>query len=645
MTQASATIGAKPSDSTMLSTSFGAAGSALSLSSSVPASSLAAKNQRGQSVAPMTVAKGRGAVAGTGGGMPSSNQENNSTHSHLGVLCNLASSPTDSADTILSQSLGSRSMNGGFGNGIKRTSSILTAEDDDDGLLDGSAAGLKGHKGEIHKCETCSKVYRHPSCLVKHRWEHTIHWRESSKLSGSKHQTVQLLEAAAILVGMESPARSLPEEKALWPAAVSPPSSGLLGSDKVNFVKLMSSKMAFNLIRPDQNQQFISMNQQQLASQQQLNTNNNNNASLGEARDGDAEDALSPLSTTSELSRSIPSAASASSMMNQESSSFGSATPTFSPGSFSLSPLNGMSTLMLGSPPTRAHDPRAAVAAAAASSTVGNTMPMGRTRAASSTSANGRYHHHHHHHQSVRTAVPGGMAPNANGRPAAVTTASAKGGRASKKAAKVIDSGLPAGHEVGRNGGALLLDRMASKSNGAVAANAAASATAPGHPASHAPTRGSGAAAAGARRLRRGSSPGKGGGGVVDEVEDANADVHVLHLDWDSSSHSDRTESDDRLTLSPSSRRSGSAETEGTSEVGLVFGEEEEEEEEEEEDLMEGQRGRTRTRGLVGRAGKGAIGEDHDDEDEEDEDEDEEDSSRSFGDADGMDAMEMEGVE
>lgn len=22
----------------------------------------------------------------------------------------------------------------------------------------------------IHKCESCSKVYRHPSCLVKHRW-------------------------------------------------------------------------------------------------------------------------------------------------------------------------------------------------------------------------------------------------------------------------------------------------------------------------------------------------------------------------------------------------------------------------------------------------------------------------------------------
>lgn len=94
----------------------------------------------------------------------------------------------------------------------------------------------------LHKCESCSKVYRHPSCLVKHRWEHTMYWKEASKFLMSKHQQVQLLEAAAILVGMDSNARSLPEEKALWPAAVSPPSSGLLGCDQVNFDKLMASK-------------------------------------------------------------------------------------------------------------------------------------------------------------------------------------------------------------------------------------------------------------------------------------------------------------------------------------------------------------------------------------------------------------------
>jgi hypothetical protein len=70
----------------------------------------------------------------------------------------------------------------------------------------------------------------------------------------SKHQQVQMLEvcrliiffpfqiltlrcrfqAAAILVNPGS----LPEEKSLWPAAVSPPSSGLLGSDQLNLETL-----------------------------------------------------------------------------------------------------------------------------------------------------------------------------------------------------------------------------------------------------------------------------------------------------------------------------------------------------------------------------------------------------------------------
>ncbi|WFD27845.1 hypothetical protein MNAN1_002851 [Malassezia nana] len=114
-----------------------------------------------------------------------------------------------------------------------------TATDDAD--MKDSTSSSHGHQ-TIHKCESCSKVYRHPSCLIKHRWEHTMYWKEASKFLMSKHQQVQLLEAAAILVGMDSNARSLPEEKALWPAAVSPPSSGLLGCEHVNFDTLMANK-------------------------------------------------------------------------------------------------------------------------------------------------------------------------------------------------------------------------------------------------------------------------------------------------------------------------------------------------------------------------------------------------------------------
>jgi hypothetical protein len=46
----------------------------------------------------------------------------------------------------------------------------------------------------------------------------------------TKHQTVALLETAAILTS----GSSLPEEKSFWPAAVSPPTSGLLGCETLN---------------------------------------------------------------------------------------------------------------------------------------------------------------------------------------------------------------------------------------------------------------------------------------------------------------------------------------------------------------------------------------------------------------------------
>lgn len=41
-----------------------------------------------------------------------------------------------------------------------------------------------------------AQEYRHPSCLVKHRWEHSPHWKETAQLSMSKHQQVQMLEVS-----------------------------------------------------------------------------------------------------------------------------------------------------------------------------------------------------------------------------------------------------------------------------------------------------------------------------------------------------------------------------------------------------------------------------------------------------------------
>ncbi|KAL7422380.1 hypothetical protein Q5752_003026 [Cryptotrichosporon argae] len=90
------------------------------------------------------------------------------------------------------------------------------------------SGGVKGRrKGMVFKCESCAKEYRHPSCLVKHRWEHSPHWREPTQISMSKHQQVQMLEAAAILAHLDptQPGRSLPSDKSLWPAILSPSNS------------------------------------------------------------------------------------------------------------------------------------------------------------------------------------------------------------------------------------------------------------------------------------------------------------------------------------------------------------------------------------------------------------------------------------
>ncbi|KFA62664.1 hypothetical protein S40285_07841 [Stachybotrys chlorohalonatus IBT 40285] len=61
--------------------------------------------------------------------------------------------------------------------------------------------GKKSNRVEV-RCEKCGKGYKHSSCLTKHLWEHTPEWSLTSKLLISKHQQVQLLEAASVLVAM-----------------------------------------------------------------------------------------------------------------------------------------------------------------------------------------------------------------------------------------------------------------------------------------------------------------------------------------------------------------------------------------------------------------------------------------------------------
>ncbi|KAH7360572.1 hypothetical protein BKA65DRAFT_188652 [Rhexocercosporidium sp. MPI-PUGE-AT-0058] len=68
-----------------------------------------------------------------------------------------------------------------------------------------------GKKANDLKCEKCGKGYKHSSCLSKHLWEHTPEWSLTSKLLISKHQQVQLLEAASVLVAMNQDGTTPPD--------------------------------------------------------------------------------------------------------------------------------------------------------------------------------------------------------------------------------------------------------------------------------------------------------------------------------------------------------------------------------------------------------------------------------------------------
>ncbi|KAG9232568.1 hypothetical protein BJ875DRAFT_74714 [Amylocarpus encephaloides] len=70
--------------------------------------------------------------------------------------------------------------------------------------------GKKASGGDL-KCDKCGKGYKHSSCLTKHLWEHTPEWSYTSKLLISKHQQVQLLEAASVLLAMNQDGTTPPD--------------------------------------------------------------------------------------------------------------------------------------------------------------------------------------------------------------------------------------------------------------------------------------------------------------------------------------------------------------------------------------------------------------------------------------------------
>ncbi|CAO3648961.1 unnamed protein product [Mucor fragilis] len=91
------------------------------------------------------------------------------------------------SDIMISSSFG---MGMGGGGGGRRKSSA-------------ASRGLSESFSGQYRCTDCGKSYKHPNCLQKHRWEHSDEWELTKKLPLTKHQQVQMLEAAAILIGMD----------------------------------------------------------------------------------------------------------------------------------------------------------------------------------------------------------------------------------------------------------------------------------------------------------------------------------------------------------------------------------------------------------------------------------------------------------
>ncbi|KFG86208.1 putative C2H2 finger domain protein [Metarhizium anisopliae] len=98
----------------------------------------------------------------------------------------------------------------------------------------------KSNRVEV-RCDKCGKSYKHSSCLTKHLWEHTPEWSFTSKLLISKHQQVQLLEAASVLVAMNDKESTATPPESTKDSASEPDSSSPAASGYSDHVERQSS--------------------------------------------------------------------------------------------------------------------------------------------------------------------------------------------------------------------------------------------------------------------------------------------------------------------------------------------------------------------------------------------------------------------
>ncbi|KAL2074778.1 hypothetical protein VTL71DRAFT_8557, partial [Oculimacula yallundae] len=161
-------------------------------------------------------------------GMPISGRRNTMSKNASARAAALGSLPSPPASLPNGPSHKFRlSVNGKLDNGTLDLSESAIEDDqnddmDEDEEKDSKQARMRrasegqhltkdGKKANDLKCEKCGKGYKHSSCLSKHLWEHTPEWSLTSKLLISKHQQVQLLEAASVLLAMNQDGTTPPD--------------------------------------------------------------------------------------------------------------------------------------------------------------------------------------------------------------------------------------------------------------------------------------------------------------------------------------------------------------------------------------------------------------------------------------------------
>jgi hypothetical protein len=152
------------------STSLGAAGEALSLSSSLSTPGMPHLG-RTPSAYGASVPNGGGAAAHI-------KQERTASHTHFGQEC-YGPTPGETPLSPPAALLSPGSRGAAPPAYVRRPSAAESTATDDDMSVVGEAnaksapaqqpTSQQSHQ-QLHKCESCAKVYRHPSCLVKHRW-------------------------------------------------------------------------------------------------------------------------------------------------------------------------------------------------------------------------------------------------------------------------------------------------------------------------------------------------------------------------------------------------------------------------------------------------------------------------------------------